>query len=148
MAPRSGSKLHLKIDPKLHGGNRKVSNLINVAPLARSELLVLIDSDILVGPRHLSEIVAEFENPRVGAVTCLYHGVSCEGLWSSLPALSINAHFLPSVILALAFRIARPCFGSTIALPRSVLKRIGGLRAFADCLHDDYAMGQQVRDVG
>ncbi len=44
-----GSKLHLKIDPKLHGGNRKVSNLINVAPLARSELLVLIDSDIIVG---------------------------------------------------------------------------------------------------
>jgi ceramide glucosyltransferase len=48
----------------------------------------------------------------------------------------------------LAFGIARPCFGSTIALPRSVLKRIGGLRAFADCLHDDYALGQRVREVG
>lgn len=143
-----GSKLHLKIDSKLHGENRKVSNLINMTPLARSELLVFIDSDILVGPRHLSEIMAEFENPRVGAVTCPFHGVSGEGVWSSLSALSINAHFLPSVILALTFGIARPCFGSTIALPRSVLKRIGGLRAFADCLHDDYAIGQQVRGVG
>jgi ceramide glucosyltransferase len=148
LANEVGSKIHLKIDPREHGGNRKVSNLINMAGLARSDLIVIIDSDIEVGPGHLSEIVAEFENPGVGAATCLYHGVSGEGLWSDLSALSINAHFLPSVVLALAFGIARPCFGSTIALPRSVLKRIGGLRAFADCLHDDYALGQRVREVG
>jgi ceramide glucosyltransferase len=109
---------------------------------------VLVDSDILVGPDHLSKVVGELERPGVGAVTCLYHGISGAGFWSALSALSINAHFLPSVVMALSFGISRPCFGSTIALPRSTLEGIGGLRAFVDCLDDDYAIGQGVRETG
>ncbi len=141
-------RIDLKIDAKQYGGNRKVSNLINMAPLARTGLLVIIDSDILVGPNHLSDIVSEFDGPRVGAVTCLYHGISGAGLWSSLSALSLNADFLPSVALALTFGLARPCFGATIALRRRTLETIGGFRAFADCLHDDYAIGESVREAG
>jgi ceramide glucosyltransferase len=38
--------------------------------------------------------------------------------------------------------------GSTIALTRDVLNRIGGFAAFADYLADDYEMGQAVRRLG
>ena len=141
-------RIDLKIDPRQHGGNRKISNLINMAPLAQAEFLAIIDSDILVGPNHLSELASELDRPGVGAVTCLYHGVGGNGLWSSLSALSINADFLPNVIVALGLGAARPCFGATIALRRRTLEAIGGLRAFADCLCDDYAIGERLREAG
>jgi len=147
-AEAAGARVELKVDPKQSGANRKVSNLLNMASLARNRLMVIIDSDILVGPDHLSKVVGALEKPGVGAVTCLYHGMSGVGLWSTLSALSINVHFLPSVIVALTFGIARPCFGSTIALSRATLERIGGLWAFKDCLHDDYAIGERLREAG
>ena len=147
-AESNGVGVDLKVDPKQSGANRKISNLLNMAPLARNPLLAIIDSDILVPPDHLSHIAAALEQPGVGAVTCLYHGVSSVGLWSNLAALSINVHFLPSVIVALTFGVARPCFGSTIALSRATLQRIGGLSAFKDRLHDDYAIGERLREAG
>lgn len=147
-AERPDVRIDLKIDPRQHGGNRKISNLINMTPLAQAEFLAIIDSDILVGPNHLSELASELDRPGVGAVTCLYHGVGGTGLWSSLAALSINADFLPNVIVALGLGAARPCFGATIALRRRTLEAIGGLRAFADCLHDDYAIGERLREAG
>ena len=140
--------IDLKVDARVNGGNRKISNLINMAPLAQAEFLAIIDSDIVVGPDHLSRLASELERPGVGAVTCLYHGVGGAGLWSSLAALSINADFLPNVIMALTLGAAQPCFGSTIALRKKTLESIGGLRAFADCLHDDYAIGERLREAG
>jgi ceramide glucosyltransferase len=140
--------IELVIDVTLHGANRKVSNLINMAPRIRHEVVILSDSDIRVAPEYLARVIAALQQPRVGAVTCLYHGVAANGLWSQLGALFINAHFLPSVVLGLASGLAQPCFGSTIALKRSTLDAIGGFAAFADRLDDDYAIGAAVRERG
>jgi ceramide glucosyltransferase len=138
----------LTIDATLHGANRKVSNLINMAPRIRHEIVVLSDSDIRVEPDYLARVIAALQQPHVGAVTCLYHGVAHHGAWSQLGALFINAHFLPSVVLGLASGLAKPCFGSTIALKRSTLDAIGDFAAFADRLNDDYAIGAAVRERG
>lgn len=141
--------IDLKIDPRSHGTNRKVSNLANMVPLAQHGVLVVSDSDIDVGPTYLSDIAAELNRPGVGAVTCLYHGVpGSPGIWSRLSALSTNTHFLPNAITALTFGLAHPCFGSTIAVRRETLEQIGGFAAFADCLADDYAVGEAVRAAG
>jgi ceramide glucosyltransferase len=138
----------IHIDAREHGYNRKVSNLINILRLARFETLVMCDSDVEVGPGYLAEVVATLEQPNVGAVTFLYHGVATEGLSSRLAALAINTHFLPQVVAALRLRLAWPCLGPTIAIRRRILNEIGGLRAFADVLAEDYAIGKAVRDAG
>ena len=135
-------------DSREHGSNRKVSNLINMAPLARHEVLVVADSAIQVGPNYLAEVVGELERPDVGAVTCLYHGIAGAGFWSRLAAIAINTHFLPEVIVALSFRIAQPCFSATIAMRRETLHRIGGFSGFADYLAEDYWIGDAVRSAG
>ncbi len=137
-----------QIDPGLHGRNRKMSNLINALRHVRHDVIVMIDSDIEVGRDHLAHVVDELQKPGVGAVTCLYTGVAGHGLWSRLSAKTTNMHFLPSVIIGLKARMAEPCFGSTIALTGATLERIGGLKAFADHLWDDYAIGQAVRAAG
>lgn len=140
--------LSLKIDAREHGKNRKVSNLANMMSEAQHPLLVMSDSDIEVGRDYLANIAAELQKPNVLAVTCPYYGVAAAGFWSQCAALSINTHFLPGVIAGLALGLARPCFGSTIAMHRSTLSRIGGFESVADCLADDYAIGESVRALG
>ena len=140
--------LDLVIDAKVHGLNRKVSNLVNMAPRIRHDVVVLADSDMRVGPDYLSRVIAALDEPGVGAVTCLYYGVPVAGTWASLSALAINAHFLPGVVFGSAIGLARPCFGSTLALRRQTLGEIGGFIAFVDCLADDYAIGAALRATG
>jgi ceramide glucosyltransferase len=140
-----GHDLDLVIDTKTHGLNRKVSSLVNMAPRIHHDVVVLADSDIRVDPSHLSRIIAALEEPGISAVTCLYYGIALTGIWARLGALCINAQFLPSVVFGVALGLARPCFGSTLALRREALAAIGGFKPFADCLADDYAMGQALR---
>jgi ceramide glucosyltransferase len=144
--PQQDVDLH--IDPAVHGRNLKISNLINMVPRARHDTFVLIDSDIEVGPDFLSRVMAELQAPGTAAVSCLYHGVAGGGIWSRLAAMRINAHFLPDVIVALTFGLARPCFGASIAISRETLRQIGGLPAFVDQLWEDYAIGAAVRALG
>jgi ceramide glucosyltransferase len=122
----SAAAVDLVIEERMHGFNRKVSNLANMLCAARHDVLVIADSDIEVGPDYLANIVAHLQKPGVGAVTCLFHGIPAAGTWSRQAALAINVHFLPSVVLALSFGLAQPCFGSTIALRRGTLSFIGG----------------------
>ncbi|MGH6676059.1 MAG: glycosyltransferase, partial [Xanthobacteraceae bacterium] len=98
MARSAAAVIELQIDARERGSNRKISNLANMQILARNEILVIADSDIEVGPGYLQDVVAELENPAVGAVTCLYHGVAASGIWSRFAALAMNAHFLPTVV--------------------------------------------------
>lgn len=140
--------LDLVVETELHGSNRKISNLVNMAQRIRYDVVVLADSDMRVEPDYLRRVVSALQEPGVGAVTCLYYGVPATGVWARLLALSINAHFLPSVVVGLALGLARPCFGSTIALRRETLAAIGGFMAFADGLADDYAIGRALRANG
>jgi len=138
----------LVLDAQLHGANRKVSNLINMATQARHDLLVISDADIRVGPAYLGCIAQALEAPGVGAATCYYFGQGRAGFWSRLTAMGVSYAFLPNVVLGVALGMAQPCMGSTIALKRSVLDRIGGLGAFKDVLADDYEIGRAVRALG
>jgi len=140
--------IELHVDSRRHGSNRKVSNLINMFPCVRHDTLVLSDSDIVVDQTYLRDIAALLAQPRAGAVTTLYHGMAGEGLWARLSALAINTNFLPQAITGLALKAAKPCFGATIALRRSMLEKIGGFGHFADELADDYAIGMAVRSAG
>ena len=140
--------LHLVVNSAAHGANRKISNLINMGQVARHPLIVMADSDVAVGPNYLRTLVAALAQPGVGLVTCLYRGLPSGGFWSRLSSMAVHDHFLPGTILGLALGLARPCVGATIALSRDTLTRIGGFRAVANKLADDYAIGRAVRQAG
>jgi ceramide glucosyltransferase len=140
--------IELVINARYHGANRKVSNLINMVAHARHDVLVISDSDIIVGCDYLRGIAASLDQPGVGLVTCLYRGASATGVWARLAAAAIDYHFLPSVLVGLKFGLATPCFGSTIAIRHKTLELIGGLESVADQLADDYALGVLVRRAG
>jgi ceramide glucosyltransferase len=147
-ASHPGRDVAVVVDSRLHGANHKVSNLINMAVHARHELIVIADSDIVAPRDWLSRVLAPLRRGEAGAVTCAYFGLARAGLWSRLAAMDLSYRFLPNVAAGVSLGLARPCMGSTIALPREVLRRIGGFEAFADRLADDYAIGESVREAG
>jgi ceramide glucosyltransferase len=140
--------IELVVDGTLHGSNRKISNLLNMLPRVRHELLVMADSDILVPEDYLRGIVPPLLDARVGLVTCPYRGRARSGIPALLGAMFINEWFMPAVRVAALFGSQSFVSGATIALRRETLAAIGGLGALADQLADDYRLGELVRGRG
>lgn len=143
-----GAAIDTVIEPRRHGANAKIGNLINMTPAICHDLIVLSDSDIAASTDYLARVAATLAEPGVGAATCAYAGRGDRGIWSMLGAAGISYHFLPSVLLSVALRTGDVCMGSTIAMRRDTLDRIGGFASFADILADDHAIGAAVRKLG
>ena len=136
------------VNPQQHGSNFKVSNLINMMARARHEVLALADSDTFVGHDYLSTVTAPLLDQKVGLVTCIYRGVPTERIWSQLGAMYINEWYVPSVLLAWLFGYRGYVSGQTLCLRRDTLQAIGGLRAIANHLAEDYRLGELIRGLG
>ena len=129
-------------------GNAKIANLATMSVAIRHDIIVLSDSDIRVTPDYLRLTCDALSAPDVGLVTCLYRGGANGGLWSALSSMAIDFHFFPSVLVGIRLAKASPCMGATMAFRKATLEEIGGFRAFAGHLADDYAVGQAIRDLG
>jgi ceramide glucosyltransferase len=136
------------VDPRQHGGNRKVSSLINMLGRARHDVLLMADSDAFAGPDYLATVTAPLLDRKVGLVTCLYHGEPTGRIWSRLGAMYVNEWYIPSVLLARLFGHKGYASGQTLCMRRETLQGIGGLRAIADHLADDYRLGELIRGLG
>ena len=130
------------------GANGKIANLAAMMPLARHNILILSDSDMVVGPDYLPAVLGALMQPGVGAVSCLYLGRGDAGPWSRIGAAMIATQSTPNIIVSLVGGMARPCMGSTIALRRETLDAIGGFAPMGDVLADDYAIGEAVAGLG
>lgn len=144
--------------PARLGTNGKVSTLAQLAPHARYDFLLINDSDITVSPRYLERVMAHFApvpeeagkaQPQVGLVTALYRGRAHGTLPSRLEALGIATDFQPSVLLAKWIEGGLHYgLGSTLAVRREALNKIGGLIPIVDHLADDYELGSRVFQAG
>ncbi len=143
-----GKALELVIEPRAVGSNPKIANLINMSGRIAHDVIVLADSDIRVRRDYLARLVGALERQGGGAVSCPYYGISTGSLWSQLAQLTIDSHFLPGVVVGARLKLSQPCLGSTIALRRSSLSAIGGFEPLADCLADDYVLGELLRERG
>ncbi len=136
------------VDPRRHGTNPKIGNLINMLPAARHDLLVIADSDLHAAPDWLASVVAALDVPGTGLACTLYAGLPATGaLIERLAAMQISHTFLPGAVLARALG-RQDCLGATMALRRDTLARIGGLEALRDHLADDNVLGRRVRALG
>ena len=140
--------IDIAVNAQQHGSNRKVSNLINMLACAKHDVLVIADSDALVGPDYLATVTAPLQDQKTGLVTCLYHSVPTGTHWSRLGAMYVNEWYIPSVLLARLFGNREFASGQTLCLRRETLTAIGGLRSIAHHLADDYKLGAAVRSLG
>lgn len=141
--------IRLMVCSEVLGANRKVSNLIHLLREARYPHVLVNDGDIKVGPSYLRSVMAYFAGPETGMVTCPYKGRPSRSLASRLEALGISADFIPGVLTSryiedgLHFGL-----GSTLAMSREALEKIGGFAAVVDYLADDYQLGERISQAG
>jgi len=143
-----GRDLALVIDGGAHGSNLKVGNLVNMARLAKHDIIAVSDSDILVARDCLAQFVTPFAEASTGAVTCLYKAAPSSGLASKLGALFINDWFLASAMVNAGMRDVTYCFGPLSAVRRDALEAIGGFNRLASQLADDFMMGNLIAASG
>jgi ceramide glucosyltransferase len=146
-AARPDRDISVVADPAQHGTNRKLSNLINMAPRATGEILVISDSDVRLPPGAISALVGALQQPRTGLAYALYRGRPTGNLWSRIAALDVNARFASSVVVGQALG-AHPVLGPTMAVWADVLAKGGGLRRLKDVLADDFELGRMAREQG
>ena len=139
--------IRLVVDPRQHGTNAKVSNLINMSRDMAGDVVIVADSDMVVEPDYLTRVVGALQRPGVGGVTCLYRGISLPNIWSRLATGWVDGNFLPNVVLGMTIGLAKPCFGSTIATTRHNLGWLGGFTGLKNKLADDYEFGQAIRSL-
>jgi ceramide glucosyltransferase len=127
--------------------NGKVGALIDLVSAARYPILIVNDADIRVEPDYLAQVLPPLADPRVGLVTCLYR---CEGdsFASRFEGLGVSTDFAPSTLVARLVGVDEFALGSTMAFRRTDLDRIGGFRAIADYLADDYQLGHHIHALG
>jgi len=141
--------IELMVCDRVLGTNIKVSNLVQMLPAARHELLLVNDSDIRVPAEYLRRVIAPLRDSSVGLVTCLYHGVAGPTLGSHLEAVGISTDFVPGVLSArLIEKGLHFGLGSTLAFRRRDLEAIGGFETLLDYLADDYELGRRIASSG
>jgi ceramide glucosyltransferase len=140
------------------GTNGKVSTLAQLAPYAKHEFLLINDSDITVSERYLARVMARFapaadgqktSQPEVGLVTALYRGRAHGTLASRFEELGIATDFMPGVLLSKMIEGGMKYgLGSTLAVRRAALHKMGGFEALVNFLADDYELGARISASG
>jgi ceramide glucosyltransferase len=127
--------------------NGKVGVLADLAAAARYPILIVNDADIRVPTDYLERVTAPLSDPGVGLVTCLYraHGSTFA---SRFEGLGVSTDFAPSTLVARLVGVDEFAFGSTMAFRRTDLDRIGGFKAIAEYLADDYQLGHRLHALG
>jgi len=134
--------------PQRLGTNGKVSTLTQLAVHAHHDFLLINDSDITVSPHYLARVMACFAR-EVGLVTALYRGRAHGTLPSRLESLGIATDFQAGVLLSKWIEGGLHYgLGSTLAVRREALDKIGGLQVLVDHLADDYELGARVSAAG
>ncbi|MBZ5592546.1 MAG: bacteriohopanetetrol glucosamine biosynthesis glycosyltransferase HpnI [Acidobacteriia bacterium] len=128
--------------------NAKVFSLHLMQAAAQFDLLVMKDSDVRTGPEMLERIASEFQDARVGMVTCPYLALAVRGFWWKLDALGMNTQFLGGVLVARMLEGMKFALGPAIAVRRSILAEMGGIETLNDYLAEDFVIGQTTDRLG
>ena len=106
--------IRLVVGPEKIGSSDKVNKLCALARIARHDFLILSDADIRVGPDYLRFVAEPFRDPKVGAITSFFTGITTRSLWADLEAIYLSADFMPSVLMARELEDVHFALGATI----------------------------------
>jgi ceramide glucosyltransferase len=128
--------------------NAKAFSLDRLVREASYDVLVMSDSDVRVTPRLLSHLAQEFQDGRIGLISCPYLAVPGKSLWSRLEAIGMNTELLGGVLVARMIEGMRFALGCTVAVRRNVLEDMGGFGYLQEFLAEDFVIGQRAAELG
>jgi ceramide glucosyltransferase len=130
------------------GVSDKVNKLCRLAREAKHGIVIVSDSDVRVDPGYVRAVAAPFQDPKVGAVTCLYRGLTDGSLAADLEAVGNSTDFAAGVLVAWLFSDLNFMLGATMAVRKTSLAEIGGFESVVDYFSDDYELGNRIAAKG
>lgn len=141
-------KIKLIVGSEPLGVSDKVNKLCRMVREAAHETVVVSDSDVRVEPQYLRAIAAPFRDPKIGAVTCLYRGLTDGSLAANLEAIGNSTDFTAGVLMAWMLGEVNFTLGATMATTKTRLAEIGGFESLVDHFSDDYELGNRIAARG
>ncbi len=141
---KTEKNVRVVISPHKCGTNKKIANLQGLLDEAKHPLVAISDSDMRVGPDYLAGIVNEYRKNEAGMVTSLYKISYPGSIGTALESLTLAIDFIPSVLVARRLEGVTFGLGASMLVSRDAIEEIGGLRAIADYLADDYQIGNRL----
>jgi len=138
----------LVVCPTLIGANAKVSKLAELETAAKHEIIVVSDADVRVPADFLANAVAPLKNSAAGLVNCFYRLANPSTLAMEWEAIAINADFWSQVLQSQSLKPLDFALGAVMLTRRAQLAEIGGFATLADCLADDYELGNRIARKG
>ncbi len=119
-----------------------------IAEEARAESLVTSDSDVIVAPDYLRQVVPPLLEKNTGMSTCVYRGLSTGGFWSLMDAIGMSVEMTAGVVIANWMEGMKFGLGPTIVVRRDALDAIGGYRATGEYFSNDFVTGSFIAAKG
>jgi ceramide glucosyltransferase len=128
--------------------NRPVYSFACMAEIARTDILVTSDSDVMVDPSYLRAVVIPVVAGNTGMLTCVYRGVSAGGFWSLLDAVGMSIEMTAGVLVANLLEGMKFGLGPTIVVRRNALDAIGGYPVLGEYGPNDFVIGNMIAERG
>ncbi|HEV2692072.1 MAG TPA: glycosyltransferase [Verrucomicrobiae bacterium] len=132
----------------IDGMNAKAAKLAQLEQLAKHELVVICDADVRVSADFLASFVEPLRDENTALVNCFYRLANPATIAMRWEAIAINSDFWSQVLQSQTLRPLDFALGAAILIRRKALAEIGGYRAIADCLADDYQLGNRIAKKG
>ncbi|MBK5947157.1 ceramide glucosyltransferase [Rhodobacter veldkampii DSM 11550] len=146
IAAHSGTRARLMIGEDRITTNPKLNNLAKGWAAARSDWIVMADSNLLLPPDYLRTLVAAW-TPGTGLVSSPPVGIRPQGLWGAVECAFLNAYQarwqLAADQVGLGF-----AQGKTLFWNRKILDYAGGLAALGAEIAEDVNATKLVRAAG
>ena len=142
--PAVPSKLIFTGEPPY--AHAKVFSLKCMLDQARFDLIAMADSDVRVAGDFCASLAAEFQDERLGLVTCPYRAFAGDSIWSRLEAVGMNTDFHAGLFTADMLEGVKFAVGPTIVARRSAIDSLGGIECVKDYLAEDFMLGRLASD--
>ena len=87
-----------------------------------NDYFVISDSDILVGPDFLRNVIPPLLDPKVGLVTCLYQGIPAPDFWSQMEAIGMSVEMPAGVMVADMVEGMKFALGAAMTVRRDAIE--------------------------
>jgi len=128
--------------------NRPAYSFFRMAEVARSEILVTSDSDVIVDGSYLRQVVPPLLHKKMGMLTCVYRGLNTGGFWSLMDAIGMSVEMTAGVVIANWMEGMKFGLGPTIVVRRDALSAIGGYQAIGEYFSNDFVIGNFIAAKG
>jgi len=144
--PASDAQLIVCSEPL--GANAKASKIAQLERHAKHDLILICDADVRVPTDFLANFVAPLRDEKVGLVNCFYRLANPTTTAMQWEAVAINSDFWSQVLQSQTLKPLDFALGAAILVRRKALAEIGGFKSLADCLADDYQLGNRIFKTG